>query len=39
MGSASEDRDLGMGRPIARRDFLNGIAIGVAGRAPRRPRS
>jgi len=31
MGSASEDRDLGMGRPIARRDFLNGIAIGVAG--------
>lgn len=31
MGSASEDRDLGMRRPIARRDFLNGIAIGVAG--------
>jgi spermidine dehydrogenase len=31
MGSASEDRDLGMGRPIARRDFLNGIAVGVAG--------
>ncbi len=31
MGSASDDRDLGMGRPIARRDFLNGIAIGVAG--------
>ncbi len=23
------DRDLGMNRPIARRDFLNGIAIGV----------
>ena len=31
MGSASEDRDLGMGRPIARRDFLNGLAVGVAG--------
>jgi len=25
------DRDLGMHRPIARRDFLNGIAIGVGG--------
>jgi spermidine dehydrogenase len=24
------ERDLGMNRPIARRDFLNGIAIGVA---------
>jgi len=31
MGSASEDRDLGMGRPIARRDFLNGLAVGMAG--------
>jgi len=28
------DRDLGMGRPIARRDFLQGVAIGVAGIAP-----
>ena len=38
--NAGERRDLGMGRPIARRDFLNGIAIGVTGavaaaRAPR----
>ena len=24
-------RDLGMDRPIARRDFLNGVAIGIAG--------
>ena len=31
MSSASEDRDLGMGRSIPRRDFLNGIAIGIAG--------
>jgi hypothetical protein len=29
--SAREHRDLGMNRPIARRDFLNGIAIGFAG--------
>jgi spermidine dehydrogenase len=25
------DRDLGMGRPITRRDFLNGAALGVGG--------
>ena len=31
MSSASEDRDLGMGRSIPRRDFLNGIAMGIAG--------
>jgi len=31
MGSASEDRDLGMGRKIPRRDFLNGIAVGISG--------
>jgi spermidine dehydrogenase len=29
--SASNDRDLGMDRAISRRDFLNGIAIGVGG--------
>jgi spermidine dehydrogenase len=27
----SKDRRLGMGAPIARRDFLNGVAIGVGG--------
>jgi spermidine dehydrogenase len=25
------DRDLGMGQPITRRDFLNGVAVGVGG--------
>jgi spermidine dehydrogenase len=25
------DRELGMGRPISRRDFLNGVAIGIGG--------
>jgi len=29
--SAGEHRDLGMNRPIARRDFLNGVAIGITG--------
>jgi spermidine dehydrogenase len=38
--SAGERRNLGMNRPIARRDFLNGFAVGVTGavaaaRAPR----
>jgi len=27
----SEEKDLGMGREITRRDFLNGVAIGVGG--------
>jgi spermidine dehydrogenase len=31
MGSASDDRDLGMHRRIPRRDFVNGIAIGITG--------
>jgi spermidine dehydrogenase len=31
MSSAAEDRDLGMGRRIPRRDFLNGIALGITG--------
>ncbi len=31
--SRSEYRDLGMDRPIARRDFLNGVAIGITGAA------
>ncbi|HUJ51550.1 MAG TPA: NAD(P)/FAD-dependent oxidoreductase [Bryobacteraceae bacterium] len=31
MGTSQEHRDLGMDRPIARRDFLNGVAIGIAG--------
>ena len=30
---SSEHRDLGMGQPIARRDFLNGVAIGIGGAA------
>src|SRR5258708_6609178 len=29
--SKSEYRELGMNRPIARRDFLNGVAIGITG--------
>ena len=33
MSTSSEYRDLGMHRPIARRDFLNGIAIGITGAA------
>ena len=24
----ADDRELGMGRPITRRDFLNGVAVG-----------
>ena len=28
---SASDRDLGMDRPITRRDFLNGVAIGVGG--------
>jgi spermidine dehydrogenase len=28
---SNEYRDLGMDRPIARRDFLNGVAMGIAG--------
>jgi spermidine dehydrogenase len=28
---SDETRDLGLDRPIARRDFLNGVAIGIAG--------
>ena len=31
--SASEYRQLGMDRPIARRDFLSGVAIGITGAA------
>ena len=31
MGSEKKDRDLGMHCPITRRDFLNGVAIGVGG--------
>ena len=27
------DRDLGLDRPITRRDFLNGVAMGVGGAA------
>jgi spermidine dehydrogenase len=29
--SAPDDRKLGMDRPIARRDFLNGVAVGIGG--------
>ncbi|MGH9863129.1 MAG: NAD(P)-binding protein [Candidatus Acidiferrales bacterium] len=31
MSTSEEYRRLGMGRPIARRDFLNGVAIGITG--------
>ena len=31
MNKDQEYRALGMGRPIARRDFLNGVAIGITG--------
>ena len=27
----NHDRDLGMGVPISRRDFLNGVAVGIGG--------
>ncbi len=33
----TDARDLGMGRRIPRRDFLNGVAIGVAGASLARP--
>src|SRR6202171_618419 len=33
MSASKEYRELGMDRPIARRDFLNCIAIGIAGAA------
>src|SRR5579864_24172 len=33
MSASKEYRDLGMDRPITRRDFLNGIAIGITGAA------
>ena len=29
--SSRRDRDLGMDRPITRRDFLNGVALGIGG--------
>src|SRR5882672_10123223 len=31
MTDEKRDRELGMGRPISRRDFLNGAAVGVGG--------
>jgi spermidine dehydrogenase len=31
MSDEKRDRDLGMHCPISRRDFLNGIAVGVGG--------
>jgi spermidine dehydrogenase len=31
MGAEKRDRDLGMQCPISRRDFLNGVAVGVSG--------
>jgi spermidine dehydrogenase len=31
MGDEKRDRDLGMHCPISRRDFLNGVAVGVGG--------
>ena len=29
MGDKNQDKQLGMDRPIARRDFLNGVAVGI----------
>ena len=31
MGKQGRDRDLGMDRKITRRDFLNGVRVGVGG--------
>jgi spermidine dehydrogenase len=31
MSATQKDKDLGMGREITRRDFLNGVAVGVGG--------
>jgi spermidine dehydrogenase len=31
MSDEKKDRELGMGRPTTRRDFLNGVALGVGG--------
>jgi spermidine dehydrogenase len=31
MADEKRDRELGMGRPISRRDFLNGAAVGIGG--------
>ena len=31
MSAEKKDRELGMGRAITRRDFLNGVAIGLGG--------
>jgi spermidine dehydrogenase len=31
MADQKKDRDLGMGCPISRRDFLNGVAVGIGG--------
>ena len=31
MTDEKRDRDLGMGREISRRDFLNGTAVGIGG--------
>src|SRR5690349_4617327 len=31
MSQKVRDKDLGMGREITRRDFLNGVAVGVGG--------
>ena len=34
--SDSEDKNLGMDRPIPRRDFINGLATGLVGMAASR---
>ena len=31
MSASNEHRDLGMNRRIPRRDFLNGVAVGIDG--------
>ena len=38
MGMRSDDRRLGMDRPISRRDFVNGVAVTVGGAVLRPPR-
>ena len=37
MALSDRDRELGMDRPISRRDFMNGVALTIGGAAARRP--
>ena len=37
MNQEKRDRELGMGRRITRRDFLNGVAVGIGALGPHCP--